>query len=328
MRSASSASKLWPGIGFVISAAVLGLFVGGFLGKASVAKSDGLAGAATVLGYAVLGVALGAIVAIILARRMARGLLVRVLLVIGPLALIMLGWSTKRFLDQKAQSDEQWEQEQERMRNMKPTPVLFASLDGAVDPSFALQSATRALGMGMVSPRLEPGVLRFYAMPDLDQTPDHAVVSDSLVFVQGDYHVEIAYAPPWFVPAHLKLDYDLLLMRATTVALHWVEAEVNSTDGRTMWISRSDAGVVLWQDFLLSVVAVEILDPSANPIRLKPLEHAAVLADGADALLKPLAVRGDWLMVSTNGLADRIVPTGWIRWRDGEKLLVDYSLLC
>ncbi|MBK8498679.1 MAG: hypothetical protein IPL52_07645 [Flavobacteriales bacterium] len=326
MPSASSASKRWPGIGFVLSAAVLGLFAGGFLGNASVDQSDGLAGAATVLGYALLGFVLAVVVAIMLARRMARGLLVRVLLVIGPLALIMSAWSTKRFLDQKEQSDEQWEQE--RMRHMKPTPVLFASLGGAVDHSFALQSPTRTLGMGMVSPRLEPGVLRFYAMPDLDQPPDHAAVSDSIVFVQGEYHVEIAYAPPWFVPAHLKLDYDLLLVRAVTIAQNWIEVVVNEQDGRTAWLFRQDLELRLWHEFILGVVAVEILDPSVNPIRLKPLEHAAVLADGADALLKPLAVQGDWLMVSTNGLADRIVPTGWIRWRDGEKLLVDYSLLC
>ena len=27
------------------------------------------------------------------------------------------------------------------------------------------------------------------------------------------------------------------------------------------------------------------------------------------------------------GLADRIAPTGWIRWRDGERLLVTWALL-
>ncbi|HNR55820.1 MAG TPA: hypothetical protein PKJ19_11685, partial [Flavobacteriales bacterium] len=79
---------------------------------------------------------------------------------------------------------------------------------------------------------------------------------------------------------------------------------------------------------ILGVNTVEILDPAANPIRLKPLEHAAILADGANALLTPVAVQGDWLQVRTHELADRMPPTGWVRWRRGDQLLVHYNLLC
>lgn len=332
MNSAASPSKHWPGIGFVLCAAVLGMFAGGFLGKLSVDTSDGLAGAATVLGYAALGLVLALIIAIVLVRRLERGTLVHVLLVIGPLVLIMLALSTKRFMDQKAVQDEQWEEEQERMRRMKPTAPtgsgLFASLARASDVDLYASVSDLPMGIGMASPHLVPGVLRMYGQPDLFDPFHRPAVSDSVVFVQGEHHVEISYAPPWFVPAHMKLDYDLLLLRALTVSQNWIEVVVNEHDGRTAWILRHDLELRLWHAFLLSVVAVETLDPATNPIRIKPLDHAAILADGANALLKPLAVRGDWLLVETHQMADRIQPTGWIRWREGDRLLVDYSLLC
>ena len=82
-----------------------------------------------------------------------------------------------------------------------------------------------------------------------------------------------------------------------------------------------------WPTFLLDVVAVEVIDAAANPIRVKPLDQAGILAEAPGHPLPPLAIRGSWMQVSTGDLADRIAPSGWIRWRDGDRLLIRYSLL-
>ena len=184
------------------------------------------------------------------------------------------------------------------------------------------------MGLGMLSPTMVAGSWPIYAAPDLFDPLHWPLVVDSLLFAPGPYHMEIAYAPPWFVPAHMKLDYDLLLLRVITLSGNWAEVVVNETDGRTAWVQRSQGIVRLWPEFILGATAVEILDPATNPIRTKPLDHASPLADGADALLAPLAVQGDWLLVRTHELADRIQPTGWIRWRKDGVLVVEYSLLC
>ena len=124
----------------------------------------------------------------------------------------------------------------------------------------------------------------------------------------------------------MKLDYDLLFLRAKTLTRNWIEVVVNRETGQTSWIDRHAVECIHWPTFLLNVVAVEVNDPEGNPVRVKPLDHASVLAD-ATLSLQPLAIQGSWLQVSTNGLADRIAPTGWIRWRDGDRLLITYSLL-
>lgn len=325
-------SKTWPAIGVMFSTLLLGLFLGGFIGGVVVPKSDGLAGAAEVLLFAMIGALMLLAGAIVFVRRATRRGVVRALVITGPVALVLLAFITFRFIADKAERDRQWQEEQERFKRMRPTApatdAIFASFRTTLPTLKEATGRTARLGLGMAAPHMGPGVFHFYAAPDLDALPDPANATDSLSFEKGEHFTNITSAPPWFVPAHMKLDYDLLLVKVITLARNWVEVEVNAVDGTTRWVARGEVEIRTWPEFITTVNTVEILDPTTNPVRIKPLDHAAVLADGANALLVPLAVQGDWLMVSTNGLADRIVPTGWIRWRKGEELLVKYNLLC
>jgi hypothetical protein len=211
--------------------------------------------------------------------------------------------------------------------NLRFLPLLLMGL------AVPMAGATPAPpGVGVVRPAVQAGTrLYFYSQPDFDQMPDSVAPVDSLVFVQGPYHVDVGYAPPWLVPEVLKLDYDLLLLRAETLTRHWIEVVVNDTGRarwapRTLWVDRKAVTFTDWPTFLLQVVAVEGLPGETPPIRLQPRDDAGILADTAIPL-RPLAVRGEWLLVSTLGLADRIPPTGWLRWCHGDRLLVRYALL-
>ena len=190
-----------------------------------------------------------------------------------------------------------------------------------------MPEATVPVGVGLVRPALVPGQpLYFYGVSDLDDRPGALVPQDSLTFRQGAHYVDVATAPPWFVPEVLKLDYDLLVLRAKTLARHWVEVVVNQRTGETRWVDRHAVRLDLWPDALLNMAAVEVSDPQANPIRSGPDAATPVLRTTL-ALLQPLAVQGDWLRVGPSELADQQVPQGWVRWRDGDRLLITYSLL-
>lgn len=191
------------------------------------------------------------------------------------------------------------------------------------DPNFKLP-----LGIGIVSPNIIPGrALYFYGTPDFDAEPYLLKPTDSITFKKGEHYTDIATAPPWLSPEHLKLDYQIFNFRAVTYSQNWIEVIVNNANGQTAWVNRQDVGYKEWGTFLTEVVAVEIIDVDKNPIRIKPQDNASILAQVPGAQLRPIAVKGDWLLVSTVGLADRIVPTGWIRWRQGDILLIFYSLL-
>lgn len=191
------------------------------------------------------------------------------------------------------------------------------------DPNFKLP-----LGIGIASPDINiDKPLYFYAMPDFDALADQMKPIDSVTFKNGKYYVDISTAPPWLVPEQLKLDYQIFNFRVVTYSQNWVELIVNNTNGRTAWVDRHAIDYKEWGAFLTEVVAVEILDSNKTPVRSNPQDNASILAQVPGAQLRPIAVKGDWLMVSTVGLADRIVPTGWIRWKKDDVLLIKYYLL-
>ncbi len=191
------------------------------------------------------------------------------------------------------------------------------------DPDYKLP-----LGIGIAAPHMIPGrPFYFYSAPDFDAVPLPSNAIDSITFVKGKYCIDIATAPPWLAPEYIKLDYDIFLFRVVTYSQNWIEVIVNTTTGQTSWVDGQAIAYREWGTFLTGIVAVEVIDIEKNPIRLKPLDHSSILAQVPGAQLRPIAVQGDWLLVSSVGLADRIVPTGWIRWRRGGQLMITYSML-
>ncbi|MCB0488570.1 MAG: hypothetical protein R2820_10235 [Cyclobacteriaceae bacterium] len=191
------------------------------------------------------------------------------------------------------------------------------------DPNFKLPAG---IGIAWVAPSPDRP-LRFYSKPDFDSAPYQLKAIDSVTFAKGEHYIDIATAPPWLAPEYIKLDYDQFLFRVVTYSQNWIEVIVNNMNGQTFWVDAQAVEYKDWGTFLTGVVAVEVLDTDKNPIRGKALDQASIIASVQGAQLRPIAVKGDWLMVSTVGLADRIVPTGWIRWKKGDQLLISYSVL-
>jgi hypothetical protein len=149
---------------------------------------------------------------------------------------------------------------------------------------------------------------------------------DRVRFGPGVPSVDIVEAPPWLVPQHLKMDYEIFQLRVVTLTPDWLEVVGSMRTGQLVWIDRSAARFTAWPEFLLSVHSVEAIDAATNPVRARPLDSSPILST-ARAALPPLAIRGEWMQVATHELADRMPPEGWIRWRRGERLLISWNPL-
>ncbi len=184
-------------------------------------------------------------------------------------------------------------------------------------------------GIGMVKPRIVAGTsLYLYSGQLIDDLLQQSIIKDSLTFVQGQYNVEIGNAPPWFVPELIKLDYDLLYLRAVTIARNWIEVLVNTKTGRTAWLDRQVVDYTGWPEFFLNVYSVELLTAIKNPLRIKPLNNASIITDPGRNNLKPVAVMGEWMKVATMHEEPGAIPKlGWIRWKEGNQLLITWSSL-
>ena len=87
------------------------------------------------------------------------------------------------------------------------------------------------VGVGIARVQPKPGdVLRFYGEPATGVAPDANPPSDVVRFGPGQPSVDIAEAPPWLVPEHLKMDYELFHLRVLTLSAQWVEVIGNSTN--------------------------------------------------------------------------------------------------
>ena len=217
---------------------------------------------------------------------------------------------------------------------MRTIPLLLVAAVVAAAPAPTAQAglpppnpdAAVGLGLAVVRGGDAPGPLRFYAHPGLEALPDEvpvesATVTDSVTVAPGRPGA-FTSAPPWFLPEVLDAARGRAALRVVTLAADWVEAVANRADGRRVWLRRDRVEVVPWPDVLLASL-VTLRDPAAHPLRTRPSVEAPVLASTPEGWrLRVMAVRGDWLLVSTLGLADRIPPSGWVRWTDGERLLV------
>ena len=128
------------------------------------------------------------------------------------------------------------------------------------------------------------------------------------------------------VPQHLKLDYDLLYFKVISVTDEFVEIEVNSQNNQTAFVDKSSGVLSYWPDFFLRVNSIAFLNPKGQTVYVKPLDHAGEVYQPY-SFMKPLLVKQEWMYVSL--LADNFdaVGKGWIKWKEGENLLITYSLL-
>lgn len=205
---------------------------------------------------------------------------------------------------------------------------VFSQLAGAAD--FRTRGDEQnhpPMGLGMAIPKFyENSVLYFYGNPNLEKPVSDHTPTDSLVFKHSEMGMEITYAPPWFAPAHLKMDYELLFIRVLSMNREFIEVMVNEFNGQTAYMDRTQNELRYWPEFLLTINSVEPLSPQNNPVRVKPLSYAGLVSTPY-SFLKPLRISDQWMQVELLDDSFKSHGKGWIKWREDGRLLITYSLL-
>ncbi|MEZ4759419.1 MAG: hypothetical protein R2810_06490 [Flavobacteriales bacterium] len=125
------------------------------------------------------------------------------------------------------------------------------------------------------------------------------------------------------MPAHLKLDYDILL-RVLAVSRNAVEVGGERPQRMSRWVPRDQGCSCCFGRFPRGVYASSRSIP-LHPLRIKPLDHAApVTLPKRPCCTRTYAGRGAGHHGRSGGGP---VVEGWLRWTDGERLLVRYDLL-
>lgn len=295
---------------FSVFCAVVGMNISRFF----IPANAGLVAGAMVLWYGIFGLLIGIIASFFICRKAES----KTLLIANLIMLVILGVffvkASRRFAEMRTESERQIEELK------KPRPVAASVVRMHKDFPEA--------GLGIASIKLEkPREIWFYNPPAGD-SGQYVKSTDKIVLTEGQHYMEISSAPPWLVPEHLKLDYQIFNFKVLSKNDDYLEVEVNKTDQTTRWIHEDDARYATWPDFLLNCFSVEPIHPQDNLLRIKPMSHASPLAqDHSQHILKPVRVEPEWIQVEILDQDMKKISKAWIRWLQNGHIIIRYNLL-
>lgn len=190
------------------------------------------------------------------------------------------------------------------------------------------RSSEETMGLGFFKPDfINAKVLYFYSYPVTEKLVSEHIPIDSLGFgINKTGGIDISYAPPWLMPEHLKLDYEIFYFKIMSLTKDFAEVMVNDVTENTMFLARNSGNVILWPDFLLQVHSVGFLKDKKQIVRVKPLSYAGEINKTFE-IMKPVLIKEEWMQVEMFDENYESIGKGWIQWRSGNELLIDYSLL-
>jgi hypothetical protein len=288
-----------------------------FAGLTGAAEGQGLAGGAIILGYGVIAAFFALLFSVFMAYSVQRDHIVRINKILGIIFLIFIAITTYRIF-----SIERSESSSEPLSQQTTKEPASSAVD------LPLPVANSELGLGLFKPDFfNQSSLLFYENPNFEKPVSDHSASDSVTFQQIDGHrYDIAYAPPWLVPEHLKMDYEILYFRIKSIHRDFLEIVVNKSTQKKAYVDRTAEMTIFWPDFLLNVQSIEFPKDLPQTVRVKPLNYAGQVSLDFE-FMKPIQFQYHWMEVELLDRDFQKTGTGWVRWRDDEKLLIEYSLL-
>ncbi len=300
-----------------------------YAGITEAAKGQMLAGGAIVLGYGVIGAFIGLCLSLFTAFKAKRGLIIKINALLSLIIIASFTYFTVTY--QKRQK----EKEEQKIEQTKPKKTTVPAAEAQrtkpiamlTNAELEIQSDTE-IGLGMFVPNFqEHKILYFYENLTPGKSIQEHMPIDSITFKQNEYgNFDIATAPPWLVPYHLKLDYGILYFKVKSVGRDFTEVIVNTTKNQTAFVDRNAGKMQYWPEFLLGVHSVEFPDPSKHKVYARPFDYAGTIKT-LYSFLRPIKIENEWMYVELQGSDFKEVAKGWIRWRKNGKLLITYSLL-
>jgi hypothetical protein len=189
----------------------------------------------------------------------------------------------------------------------------------------------RTFGTGLVKINFDDRtVIDFYKSPS-DKNPYKSIEFFFDVETDGWTIENLETEAKWLKPEVFGLDNSqFAFFRCKSKTTDWFELIVNNEKGTALWVKQSQLIEFLtWEEYLKSMFVVSRIKDEKQKIRKSPNDTSDEIEyDGGDCFqIKRL--KDDWIEVFTPDDCDikftkTKIGSGWIKWRQGNKLLVDY----
>jgi len=293
-------------------------FVGASIaGALGLAEGQGLAGGAIIFGYGLLGSVTAVVIAIFMVHLCSNKIIVWTNVALTCITAVLVLYFTLNYQNR----------ERERESNQEPKQQSTTAPAKSISLELPLDAIPADQGLGMFEPTIaDNSVLYFYGNPNFEKALNEHSAIDSLKFeLQEGGRFDIVFAPPWLVPEHLKLDYDVIYFKIRSITEQFVEVEVNAITGQTAFVDKYAGDILLWPVFLLSMNSIEFIDKTDKRVFIKPLDHASEVLIPFE-YMKPIRMADHWAEVELLNDGFTSVGRGWIKWMDKGTIQVNYSL--
>jgi hypothetical protein len=184
------------------------------------------------------------------------------------------------------------------------------------------------LGVGLIKIQFDDKpVIDFYKKPT-DDVFRHRIQFYRDSISKGLRIKDFDEVSHWLKPEVLWLDDFQFNFRCKSVKEGWYEVVVNNENGHTFWI-RNDRSTkfISWEEYLRDMITISRTPYYSQKIRTQPDEKSDAIAYEGQDCFQVKSLRENWIEIFTPptcSASQTKVASGWIRWRNGNKLLIDY----
>lgn len=190
-----------------------------------------------------------------------------------------------------------------------------------------------SLGIGVVGIKFnDKTIVRFYDEP-IEKNPVKIIRFFDDKVTNGWNIADLEEQEKWMKPEVLWLDYSFFFFRCTEKQGNWFKVIVNNDSGKSYWIKKDTQRVFSdWKTFLSGMFSVERIPDYPQKIHSNPSDDTPEMPyEGADCF-EVKSMQGDWIEISSTDNCDETdtvhpIRSGWIKWRNKDRLMIKYYLL-
>jgi hypothetical protein len=188
------------------------------------------------------------------------------------------------------------------------------------------------LGLGLVSINFDDKTILHFFSSANDKVPKRSIQFFNDPKIDSWNIRNLDKQKEWLKPEVLWLDYSSFVFRCLEIKDDWLKVMVNNENGETLWLKKSELTIIQdWENYLKEMFGVERLPDQQQKIRSLPNDTSKeTIYQGKDCF-QVTSMKGDWIEIFTADYCDESytdsktrIKSGWIKWRQGNKLLIDY----
>ncbi|KIC02076.1 hypothetical protein OA88_11075 [Flavobacterium sp. JRM] len=181
------------------------------------------------------------------------------------------------------------------------------------------------LGIGLIAIKFnDKTVLPFYSSIN-DKQPIKTIRFFNDETINSWNIQDLKNQQKWLKPEILWLDYNFFIFRCEKQEKDWFKIIVDNESGKSLWIKKSkNTEFRDWEKYLQDMFRIS-RKSKADKIYKLPNTNSGTIKYLGEECFQVKSMKGDWIEIFTSECDDvkSEIKSGWIKWKNGNTLLIE-----